>query len=207
MKRWIEIAPGLELLKKIAYQDYLPGQVCPPEDLVFRSLELTTPENIKVVILGQDPYHAPGKANGLAFGYHPDWSKEPDSSLLNIEKELGTGLADKSLESWARQGVLLLNTCLTVETDKPGSHDRLGWQLEILDVLKVVKLINYDAVWLSFGSKAKDLITELRPVHVIHTSHPCKFSHNRGRTPFTGSQCFERVNDILTSNGKEPIKW
>jgi uracil-DNA glycosylase len=193
-------------------------------------LELIAPEDVRVVILGQDPYHTPGKANGLAFGYNESYTGPVDSSLYNIIEEIESSgypthhscnidgieifsaLVDRSLESWARQGVLLLNTRLTVETGKPMSHAGIGWEPEITNVLRKIDELHGDkVVWLLWGAEAiksaeKAGVTTSRK-NVIHTSHPCRFSNNATAHPFSGSHCFRRANEYLESVELNTIKW
>lgn len=217
--KWLEIAPGLSLCKLRAYLPDVGAEVCPPPADVFRLLELLSPEDVRVVILGQDPYHTEGKASGIAFGYHRQYKGPVDSSLANIQAEVlrcypNSGITnDLSLEQWVHQGVLLLNTRLSVELGRPMSHARrIGWETEILSVLKFLNsLHDKDCIWLSWGSEARQVVEQvvgdLSAPNVISTSHPCRYSHKATSTPFTGSNCFTRVNQYLNSIGREEIQW
>lgn len=223
---WYEILPDLQesmvIARALAYDEDQPGIVCPTKELCFRALEAMSPLDVKVVILGQDPYHTIGKANGLAFGYHQDYQGSLDSSLLNIMTELGVSSSDdrfdRSLITWAHQGVLLLNTRLTVLEGKPLSHaysgsgnpSSPGWEKPIHRILTALAR-NKDIVWLLWGNEAKRCAKlaglDLSSPNVIMTSHPCRFSHDRGDQPFTGSRCFEKVNTWLIRQGQAPINW
>lgn len=230
--KWIEIAPGLPSVAEDIYGSC--DNVCPPVELVFRALELVGPEQVRVVILGQDPYHTPGKASGLAFGYHPEYIGRLDSSLQNIVAEVRNcgykvpGYDDDNfgyykkgwftLEHWAKQGVLLLNTRLTVEMGKPMSHakgnlysGRSGpqgpvWEEQIEKVLKF--LAEYtDTIFVTWGAEARKAADRAGAVEIVHNSHPCRYSNNATKHPFTGSQCFTEINTVLELKGKEPINW
>lgn len=203
--KWLEIAPGLPGVAESIYNKY--SDVCPPVELVFRALELVGPDEVRVCILGQDPYPTPGKASGLAFGYHPEYTGSVDSSLANILTEVescGYAKPSTSLLEWARQGVLLLNTRLTVEAHKPMSHAGLGWEEQIEKILKFLTE-RTDTIFMLWGREAQ-LVADRAGVinRVMETSHPCKFSANRG---FIGSKCFLTVNTMLHILGKTSIKW
>lgn len=180
--------------------------VCPDSGLVLHAIKYCQPKDIKVVILGQDPYHSrdatgTDKAWGLSFGYNPDWKGVTNSSMSNIIKELdncGYKLEDLSLQGWARQGVLLLNTQLTVELDKPMSHSGI-WNKVIHQILSQVP---DSAIGLAWGTEAKKVLERYYMRH-LHTSHPCRYSAKRGKRPFLGSGCFTRINEILSN----PINW
>lgn len=204
---WAQIVPGLMNVAEDIYAR--ESNVCPTPDRVFRAFELVGPEQVRVVILGQDPYHTVGKASGLSFGYHPDYKGSINSSMLNIIAELeacGYLVGDLSLEGWAKQGVLLLNTRLTVEADKPMSHAGLGWEKELTKVLSY--LADKKIVWLLWGAEARKAV-EKHGVQgpIISTSHPCKYSNKATDKPFTGSECFLKVNGELPYLGHELINW
>lgn len=226
VRKWLEIAPGLEDCVRVGYS--LSGLSTAPHALdVFRSLQYFDPTDTRVVILGQDPYHTPGKASGLAFGYHPTYFEDPDSSLANILEEAGyteevraemTPIQRRelySLEKWALQGVLLLNTCLTVEHHKPLSHAHLGYQVHVFEILKFLSR-NTDSIFMLWGAEARRLGMELElgGDRILYASHPCRFSHSRmsegrdGVIPsFTGSSCFSRANDMLAVLDLKQIAW
>lgn len=182
----------------------------PPGSLIFNSFNLTPLEKIKVVILGQDPYHGPGQAHGLCFSV-PEGVRPPPS-LLNIYKELESDLDKKvniqngNLEAWANQGVFLLNTTLTVEKSKPLSHQDLGWS-EFTDT--VISLINKELeniVFILWGSHAQSKINliDLNKHHILTSPHPSPLSAHRG---FFGSKPFSKTNDFLESKQIDKINW
>ena len=182
----------------------------PPGSLIFNSFNLTPLEKIKVVILGQDPYHGPGQAHGLCFSV-PEGVRPPPS-LLNIYKELESDLDKKvniqngNLEAWANQGVFLLNTTLTVEKSKPLSHQDLGWS-KFTD--KVIALINKELknivfiLWGSHAQTKKNLI-DLNKHHILTSPHPSPLSAHRG---FFGSKPFSKTNDFLESKQIDKVTW
>ena len=151
--------------------------ILPENDVIFNAFNFTTPSNIKVVILGQDPYHAKGQANGLSFSV-PNGVKTPPS-LRNIFKELQSDLnhsisSNGNLESWAKQGVLLLNAILTVREKKAGSHQKLGWELFTDSVIKKISDEKEGIIFLLWGAFAqkKSVIIDTRKHHVLITTHP-----------------------------------
>ena len=184
-----------------------PGTVLPPEHQRFAALALTPPERVRLVILGQDPYPTAGHAHGLAFSVAPDVRPLP-RSLSNIFKELKDDLCvmprNGDLRAWACQGVLLLNSCLTVSQGRPGSHARLGWQILTQDVL--ARVSQRPTAFLLWGAHAQGLKPFIRPgAHlIIESAHPSPLSARRG---FFGSRPFSRVNDWLTARGETPIDW
>ena len=186
--------------------------IYPPRGQRLRALELTPLDKVRAVILGQDPYHGPGQAHGLAFSV-PEGSKIPPS-LANIYKELHADLGvDKpphgNLEHWARQGVLLLNNTLTVEGGKAGSHAKRGWDAITDACVAAVAAREEPAVFILWGSHAQakaQRIEHLRdPRHcVIESPHPSPLSAHRG---FFGSRPFSRTNAFLAEHGRTPIDW
>jgi uracil-DNA glycosylase len=180
---------------------------------ILRAFSFFPLEKTRVVILGQDPYHTIDeqgnpKAWGLSFGYNPDYIGPLNSSLANIIKEIGADpeTFDTSLASWARQGVLLLNTCLSVGMDKPLSHRNLGWQQVISGILKDLH-DNTDCIYVAFGSEAQKVLKFVASDRLVATSHPCRFSYSRGKVPFRGSRWHELVNEKLKANKSGPIEW
>ena len=182
------------------------AMVYPPTP--FRALELTGPGEIHAVILGQDPYHGPGQAHGLAFSVQ-DGVKLPPS-LRNIFKELGgDGPRNGSLEHWARRGVLLLNTCLTVEQGQPGSHARKGWEALTDALLAEVARTASPCVYFLWGAHAqakRELIQETahendREVLILASNHPSPLSAARPPVPFLGSGCFRQAREWLAERG------
>jgi uracil-DNA glycosylase len=184
-------------------------EVYPPADLTFAALEKTPLDDVKVVLLGQDPYHGEGEATGLSFSL-PVGVKVP-SSLRNMYKELeadigATPPGHGNLEGWAEQGVLLLNTVLTVEKDKAGSHRGNGWEDFTDEVLQQVNAKHEPVVFLLLGADAKKkarLIDTDKHV-VVSAAHPSGLSAHRG---FFGSKVFSKVNEALQDSGQAPIKW
>jgi uracil-DNA glycosylase len=185
-----------------------PGPVFPPRDRLFAALAAAAPDAVRVVILGQDPYHSPGKADGLAFSIVPGFPGRLDS-LGNIFKELHSDLGimreATALEDWARQGVLLLNTALSVPEGRPGGHARIGWDRLVAEVLAEIDAVPR-AVLLWGGPARKLAARHLRnPHHLrIETAHPSPLSAHRG---FFGARPFSRVNDWLAARGEVPIRW
>lgn len=196
-------------LKKILTEEYREQEVYPPMEQIWQAFEWTDYEEVKVVILGQDPYHGKNQAHGLSFSVQPDVKIPP--SLRNIYKELETDLGLKPplhgyLESWAKQGVFLLNTVLTVRKGAPHSHKGLGWE-EITD--EVIKKLNEREkpliffLWGNASKQKRALIDEKK--HVVFTStHPSPFSAHKG---FLGSRPFSKANEQLKNWNQTPIDW
>lgn len=193
-------------------------RVCPQPTDLFRALELTPLEDVKVVILGQDPYHGPGQANGLAFAVSREQRVPP--SLVNIFKEIESDCgrptqADQSLLTWARQGVLLLNSSLSVSEGQPGSHFKLGWEIITDALIEAVMRKNKPVVfilWGNFAHKKESLIMSFvssqgeprSPWLIIKGVHPSPLSAYRG---FFGGRYFSQANKFLTQFGQLPIEW
>lgn len=183
--------------------------VYPPHDEVFAALHLTPYEDTKVVILGQDPYHGPKQAHGLCFSVRRGVRVPP--SLVNIHKELHADLGlptpdHGNLEPWARQGVLLLNTTLTVRGGAAASHQKHGWETFTDEVIRVVSAKADPVVFILWGSSArrkKELVDTARHA-VIESPHPSPLSANNG---FFGSRPFSRSNEALVAMGREPVDW
>ena len=184
-------------------------RVFPEEKNVFNALELTPFESVKVVILGQDPYHGFGQAHGLSFSVQKGIPLPP--SLKNIYKELqedigGEFPTEGDLSHWAKQGVLLLNTVLTVEEGNANSHKGKGWERLTNRLIESLNELNHPVIFILWGKPAQDkekLITN--PNHIIlKAPHPSPLSAYRG---FFGSKPFSRVNDILIQQGQTPICW
>ena len=183
--------------------------IFPPKSEIFNALKLSSYRDTKVLILGQDPYYNPGQANGLAFSVKEGVKIPP--SLKNIYKELEADLeipiADTgSLISWAKQGVLLLNTSLTVEEKKPNSHKNIGWQIFTDAIIKILNEKERPCVFILWGNNAiskERFITN--PKHlIIKSSHPSPLSARRG---FFGSKVFSRTNQFLKENKEKEINW
>lgn len=198
-------------IKTIQYINhaYKEKMIFPPKNYILRALSLTDYDDVKVVILGQDPYHGLGEANGLAFSVN-DGIKLPPS-LKNIYKELhndlGIDIPNKGdLTCWAKEGVLLLNSVLTVEKDKPASHKNLGWEKFTDSIISKVNEKNTSVVfilWGNFARSKKALITN--PIHlVLESTHPSPFSCNNG---FFGSRPFSKTNNFLKKNNLKEINF
>ncbi len=183
--------------------------VFPPPEEVFAALHLTAHADVKVLILGQDPYHGPHQAHGLCFSVRDGVPKPP--SLTNICKELENDLGMPvptagSLESWARQGVLLLNATLTVRAHQAASHQGRGWETFTDEVIRAVSAKPDTVVFILWGASArkkKALIQQDRHV-IIESPHPSPLSAHRG---FFGTRPFSRANDALAAAGREPVDW
>lgn len=184
--------------------------LCPSPDLVFRAFYEFDLPSVKAVILGLGPYPVLGKSNGLAFGCHEDYDGPIDSALYNIAKEVkrstGLELTDYTLESWARQGVLLLNTRLTAVEGKAMAHAGLGWETTISAFLERLSDSAQRHVYMLWGQEAqgyKKFINESYH-HVLETTHPCGLSAYRG---FLGCGHFAKANKYLVEHGREAIVW
>ncbi|MBR0240132.1 MAG: uracil-DNA glycosylase [Bacteroidales bacterium] len=193
---------------------YLHGEkaagktIYPPGPLIFRAFDLTPLPDVKVVILGQDPYHQRGQAMGLSFSV-PEGVKAPPS-LVNIFKEISTDLGitmsgSPNLEPWARQGVLLLNAMLTVQEGLAGSHKAIGWQTFTDAVIRTVSERCNGVVFLLWGNfaRAKKELIDLERHHVLEAAHPSPLAGGA----FFGCRHFSKTNEILISEGKTPINW
>jgi uracil-DNA glycosylase len=187
--------------------------VYPPEDRVLRALHATSLADTKVVILGQDPYHGPGQATGLSFSVGP--GVRPPPSLVNIFKELQSDLGltvptHGSLDAWASQGVLLLNTTLTVRGGEAASHQGKGWETFTDKVISLVAAKADHVVFILWGAharKKKTLIADASPSEthtILESAHPSPLSAHNG---FLGSRPFSRTNGALARHGQTPIDW
>lgn len=195
-------------IKEVVREEYKNKKIFPPANRVFYAFRETTYKNTRVVILGQDPYHGVGEANGLCFSVNRGIKMTP--SLKNIYKELyddlGIERTDTDLSDWAKSGVLLLNSVLTVEKDKPASHKFVGWEEFTDNVIKRLNEKEEPVVFILWGNFAKGKIKYItNPKHlVISSSHPSPFSVNYG---FYGSKPFSRTNEFLKNNGLKEIEW
>ena len=202
-------SPGFKNFYKKIIHEYDTKEIYPPKDFIFNALKLTSYEKTKVVIVGQDPYHGKGEAHGLSFSVQKGIKIPP--SLKNIYKELYDDLGvlpkdNGDLTGWALQGVLLLNSVLTVEKDKAASHRNLGWEPMTDYIIKLLNLKDEPVVFILWGNFAKEkakLITN--PHHyIIMSPHPSPFSAYSG---FFGSKPFSKTNEFLIKNGLVPIDW
>jgi len=189
-------------------EEYQTTKCFPPKDQIFRAIELTPFDKVKVVIIGQDPYHNDNQANGLCFSVS-DKVKAPPS-LKNIFKELEDDLGIKKtsneLEMWAKQGVLLLNATLTVRAHEANSHKDLGWEQFTDFIIKEISDKKENVVfvlWGAFAQKKAGLIDASKHF-IIQSAHPSPFSVHKG---FFGSRPFSKINQFLEEKGKEPINW
>ncbi|MDL1914249.1 MAG: uracil-DNA glycosylase [Bergeyella sp.] len=204
----IKNTPYFWNLWKRVKREYAEKKCFPPLNQIFRAIETCPFEEIKVVILGQDPYHNEGQANGLCFSVSDKVSAPP--SLKNIFKELeqdvGIIKTSNELESWAKQGVLLLNASLTVEAHQPNSHKDLGWEKFTDFVIERVSEQKENVVFVLWGSFAIKKTTLINPEkHCIITSaHPSPLSAHKG---FLGSRPFSKINNYLLKHGKDEIDW
>ncbi len=212
-KKELETEVGKEYFQKLkdfVEQEYIENTCFPPKNEILSAFNHATFDDVKVVILGQDPYHGAGQANGLCFSVNDGISFPP--SLLNIFKEIENDLnrpipQSGNLERWAKQGVLLLNATLTVRASNAGSHQNKGWEQFTDAVIRTISDRKNNVVFLLWGGYAKKkarLIDGDR--HLILTSgHPSPLSANRGY--WFGNKHFSRANEYLKQNNQEPIEW
>lgn len=215
-KSWKEVLKGefeepyFEELTNFVKGEYQNKTVYPPPSFIFRAFELTPFDKVKVVILGQDPYHEPGQANGLCFAVNK--GVRPPPSVANIFKEIKSDLGrdtnypDGDLTGWAEQGVLLLNATLTVEAHKAGSHQKKGWEQFTDAVVRVLSEKKEGLVFILWGNYAKQKGAGIDTTKhlVLSSPHPSPFAAYTG---FFGSQPFTKTNLYLTMNGQDEIKW
>ena len=202
-------SPYFEDLKQFLLAEKQQFPVYPPGPLIFNAFDLTPFDRVKVVILGQDPYHEPGQAHGLCFSVLPGTKFPP--SLMNIFQELQSDLGvpvphTGNLEGWARQGVLLLNATLTVRAHQAGSHQRHGWETFTDAAISRLSEKRSGIVFLLWGSyaQAKAQLIDATKHHILTAPHPSPLSAYRG---FFGCRHFSQTNQILVQNGQEPIHW
>ncbi|MVX36141.1 uracil-DNA glycosylase [Myroides sp. LoEW2-1] len=201
--------PYFSVLTKFVEQEYKEKTIFPPQELIYNALNLTSFEDVKVVILGQDPYHGLFQANGLSFAVNKGVKIPP--SLVNIYKELqdDLGINNKQngdLTPWAKQGVLLLNATLTVEQKKAGSHQKKGWEIFTDAIIKLIAEQREHVVFILWGSYAqkKGKAIDRNKHLVIETAHPSPLSVYRG---FYGSKPFSKTNAYLSAKGLKEIDW
>lgn len=189
-------------------EEYAAGKCFPPKNQIFRALELTPFDEVKVVIIGQDPYHNDFQANGLCFSVSETVAAPP--SLKNIftelKDDLGIERTKKELDDWAQQGVLLLNATLSVRAHSPNSHKDLGWEKFTNFIIKAISDRKENVVfvlWGAFAQKKEEFIDSSKHF-IIKSAHPSPFSVYRG---FYGSKPFSKINDYLKSKNSEIISW
>ncbi len=197
-----------ETLWQKVKHEYAQQQCFPPRNQIFRALELTPFDEVKVVIIGQDPYHGDKQANGLCFSVSESVAAPP--SLKNIFTELKDDLhidrSKKELDDWAQQGVLLLNATLTVKAHSPNSHKDLGWEEFTNFIIKEISARRENVVfvlWGAFAQKKEEFIDSSKHF-IIKSAHPSPFSVHRG---FYGSKPFSRINQLLEDHNHKPISW
>ena len=196
-------------LKEFLVEETLSKTIYPPGKLIFNAFQHTPFDNVKVVILGQDPYHGTGQAHGLSFSVPP--GIKPPPSLVNIFKELQNDLgipkpANGNLESWADQGVLLLNATLTVRAGEAGSHQNQGWETFTNSVIEKISQQKSKVVFLLWGkfAQAKESLVDGDKHLVLKAAHPSPFSAYKG---FLGCGHFSKANNYLEQNGIDPVNW
>ena len=197
-------------LKMFLEKERKSGQIIyPPSSSIFSAFDITPFNKVKVVILGQDPYHGSGQAHGLSFSVLSKQIIPP--SLKNIFKEIKNDLnisipATGNLEKWAKQGVLLLNATLTVRANQPGSHQKMGWENFTDSVIRQLSSERNGIIFLLWGkyAKAKESLIDATKHFILMSPHPSPFSADRG---FFGCKHFSKTNDILIREGKIPIDW
>jgi len=196
-------------LQSFIDKQYEIATVYPKKENIFKAFELCNYDNLKVVILGQDPYHQKGQAQGLAFST-PNHIKNPPS-MVNIIKEIIDDIGDcqcldGDLTPWAKQGVLLINTILTVEDSKPKSHEKKGWEIFTDNIIKYISKNKEDIIFILWGTPAikKSKLIDEKKHHILSAPHPSPLSSYRG---FFGCKHFSQTNTLLKNIGKEPIVW
>lgn len=201
--------PYFQKLITFVKEEYKNGTVYPPGPYIFRAFNECPFDKLKVVILGQDPYHTPGVANGLAFSANPNQRIPP--SLINIYKEIYNDLGNPmpthpDLSDWAKQGVLLLNATLTVRKGEAGSHQGQGWEEFTDNTIQIVSEKKEHVVFILWGAYAqkKEFLIDQNKHLVIKSAHPSPFSADRG---FFGSRPFSKTNEYLKSHGLGEINW
>ncbi len=202
--------PYYRELYNFVRSEYGKTTVYPPADDIFNAFHLTPLSKVKVLILGQDPYHEPGQAHGLAFSVKPGVSPLPPS-LVNIYKEIedefGVKMSDSGyLENWAKQGVMMLNTCLTVRAHQAYSHAQKGWEQFTDACIRALNAENRPIVYMLWGkpAAAKEAFLNNPKQLVLKASHPSPLSAYRG---FFGCGCFKMCNEFLLKNGLSEIDW
>ncbi len=201
--------PYFDTLTEFVRNEYKSGVCYPPGKLIFSAFDHCTFDNLKVVIIGQDPYHGPGQANGLCFSVSPGIRVPP--SLVNIYKEIKNdigkdGVVDGNLERWADQGVLLLNATLTVRAHLPGSHQKKGWEDFTDSVIRIINEEKDHVVFILWGGYAqkKGAFIDASKHLVLKSAHPSPLSAYNG---FWGNQHFSKTNNFLRRHGKGEINW
>lgn len=201
--------PYFDELTAFVRQEYANKKVYPPAGLIFNAFDKCPFNEVKVVIVGQDPYHEPGQAHGLCFSVTDEVALPP--SLMNIYKEIHADLGKPiprsgNLERWAEQGVLLLNATLTVQAHRAGSHQGKGWELFTDAAIRQLALVRENLVFILWGAYAQRKGAEIDTNRhlVLKSPHPSPLSAHRG---FFGNKHFSKANEYLQAHGKQPIDW
>lgn len=199
--------PYYQEIQKFLDEAYLQSTVYPSEENIFRAFDLCEYADVKVVIIGQDPYHGENQANGLSFSVFENEPLPP--SLRNIYKELQSDLnisrTDGVLDGWATQGVLMLNMILTVEAKNPASHQHIGWQQFTESIIHSLNEHDRSIIYVLWGNYAKGLKKHISDKHIIiESAHPSPLAAYRG---FFGSKPFSKINEILINNNEQEIDW
>lgn len=196
-------------LKNFLLEEKKKNVVYPPGGLIFSAFNRTPFGSVKVVIIGQDPYHGPGQANGLCFSVSEGIKQPP--SLVNIFKEINNDLGiafpkSGNLEPWADQGVLLLNATLTVRANQAGAHQNKGWEIFTDAVIKILSEQKKGLVFLLWGryAQAKEVLIDASKHHILKAAHPSPFSAYNG---FFGCKHFSKTNELLRKQGLQEINW
>lgn len=213
-RNWYELLknefdkPYFKDLQAFLDKEYATKTIYPSSENIFNALNFTTFDNVKVVIIGQDPYHEPGQAQGLSFSVPSDVEIPP--SLVNIMKEIEddlaiTPIASGDLSRWAKQGVLLLNTTLTVRRGQANSHRGHGWEEFTGQIIKLLGQREKPIVFMLWGANAQSFASQIPAQHlVLKAPHPSPLSAYRG---FFGCKHFSKCNEFLVKNGETPIDW
>ncbi|WP_143307388.1 uracil-DNA glycosylase [Chitinophaga vietnamensis] len=198
-----------QIVMFLKHEKALGRVIYPPGNLIFNAFDKTPFDKVKVVILGQDPYHGEGQAHGLCFSVQD--GVKPPPSLVNIYKEMQTDLglqppASGNLTKWAEHGVLLLNAILTVRAGEAASHSKIGWENFTDAVIRKISDLKHDVVFLLWGRFAQDkqILIDATKHHILKAAHPSPFSADKG---FFGCKHFSKTNEILSKAGIEPVDW
>lgn len=202
--------PYFKELANFVKKEYTTTTCYPKGADIFAAFDYCNLNNLKVVIIGQDPYHGPNQANGLCFSVKDEIAHPP--SLINIFKEISADLEvdypkSGNLERWAKQGVLLLNATLTVRAHQAGSHQKKGWETFTDEVIQQISKEKEDVIFLLWGgfAKKKAKLIDKSKHHILESGHPSPLSANRGY--WFGNKHFSKTNELLSSLGKEIIEW
>lgn len=198
-----------QIVMFLKHEKALGKTIYPPGNLMFNAFEKTPFNNVKVVILGQDPYHGPNQAHGLCFSVQK--GVKPPPSLVNIYKELQSDIGMSipetgDLTKWAESGVLLLNAILTVRTGEPASHSKIGWETFTDAVIRKISEEKEGVVFMLWGKFAQDkqVLIDATKHYILKAAHPSPFSADKG---FYGCRHFSKANQLLVKDGKEPVDW